>query len=232
MHNLMRGLHQFKTEIHSPNQKFFEELARGQSPKTLFICCSDSRVNPNLITQTDPGDLFILRNAGNIIPPYDGLVGGELATVEYAVVALGVQNIIVCGHSNCGAVQALLSKDSLETMPAVKSWLEHACVSGDLLSRSYDQLDQPSLLNVAVQENVLAQLEHLRGLPAVSSSLWKREVELHGWVFEIETGEVYSYDPIYEQFLKIRYSQSEGTWNLEPPPESATDFDRVNQNRV
>jgi carbonic anhydrase len=215
MLKLARGLHKFQTEIHSINEDFFQHLAKGQSPQVLFICCSDSRINPNLITQTDPGELFTLRNAGNIVPPFDVVGGGEEATIEYAIMALGVKDIVVCGHSNCGALNGLLHPQHLETMPAVRKWLEFAKDTLNLVEKNYGKLDEAGLLNIAIQENVLMQLEHLRTLPAVQRGLWKREVEIHGWVYEIETGEVYVYDPIYEQFLAIHYV--EGEWHLETP---------------
>lgn len=119
MQKLIQGLHHFQTNVFSSQRELFERLARGQSPDALFITCSDSRINPNLITHTEPGELFILRNAGNIIPPYGAANGGEGATVEYAVAALGVRDIIVCGHSHCGAMNGLLNLDSLGELPTL-----------------------------------------------------------------------------------------------------------------
>jgi carbonic anhydrase len=225
MLKLIRGLHEFRTQIHSQNEEFFNQLAKSQSPHALFICCSDSRVDPNLITQTDPGDLFTLRNAGNIVPPYDGAVRGEEATIEYAVVALGIKDIVICGHSNCGAMNGLLHKEQLATMPTVEKWLKNSTDTLEVISRNYTGLDDQSLLNIAVQENVLVQLEHLRTLPSVNRALWKRELELHGWVYEIETGEVYVYDPIHEQFLPIHFV--DGGWHLEPFQEESDECAEV-----
>jgi len=218
MLKLIRGLHEFRTLIHSQNEEFFNQLAKQQAPHALFICCSDSRVDPNLITQTDPGELFTLRNAGNIVPPFDGTVRGEEATIEYAVVALGIKDIVICGHSNCGAMRGLLNKDQLAGMPTVEKWLKHSDDTLNVIGRNYAGLDEQSLWNIAIQENVLVQLEHLRTLPAVSRAIWKRELEVHGWVYEIETGEVYVYDPVHEQFLPIHYVG--GEWHLVPPEES------------
>jgi carbonic anhydrase len=217
MLKLIRGLHEFKTQIHSQNEEFFNQLAKSQSPHALFICCSDSRVDPNLITQADPGDLFTLRNAGNIVPPYDGTVRGEEATIEYAILALRIKDIVVCGHSNCGAMRGLIDKGQLETMPTVKKWLHYSQGTLDVISRNYGDLAGDELLNIAIQENVLVQLEHLRTLPSVTRALLKREIELHGWVYKIESGEVFVYDPINEQFLPVHYVQ--GEWHLEAPGE-------------
>ena len=126
MQKLIQGIHQFQNHIVSTRIAEFKKLAQGQTPQALFIACSDSRINPNLLTQTEPGDLFILRNAGNIVPPHGAAQGGEGATIEYAVAALNIQDIIVCGHSLCGAMQGLLQPESLKGMPAVASWLNHA----------------------------------------------------------------------------------------------------------
>src|SRR5688572_22576048 len=126
MQKLIEGLHHFQSQIFSSQRELFERLARGQTPDALFITCSDSRINPNLITQTEPGDLFIIRNAGNIIPPHGAANGGEGATIEYAVAALGVKDIIVCGHSHCGAMKALLEPERLVNLPTVGAWLSHA----------------------------------------------------------------------------------------------------------
>jgi carbonic anhydrase len=202
MIKLHPGLHQFRTEIHDKQEEFFLALAQKQSPDAIFITCSDSRVVPELLTSTQPGDLFTLRNAGNIVPANDGgYVGGEEASIEYAVTALNVKNIIVCGHSNCGAMKGLLNPESLESMPSVVKWLKHATKTKKILEENYASVPQDELLNIAVQENVLVQLENLRNLPCIARKLWSRDLELHGWVYEIETGHVYIYDPISEEFL-------------------------------
>ena len=122
MQKLIQGIHQFQENVFRSQQDLFERLSQGQSPEALFITCSDSRINPNLITMTNPGDLFILRNAGNIIPPYGAANGGEGATIEFAIAALGVQDIIVCGHSHCGAMKGLLYQETLEDLPATRAW--------------------------------------------------------------------------------------------------------------
>ena len=221
MISLIRGLHRFKTEIHAPNKEFFDDLSDGQAPHCLFITCSDSRVSPNLITQTVPGELFVLRNAGNIVPPYnDRFGGGEEATIEYAVVALGIKDIIVCGHSNCGAMAGLLKPESLEGMPSVGRWLKYAQDTVQILNEYYGELDEKSRLNALVQENVLMQLEHLKSLPFIARRIWKRELSIHGWVYDIESGDMFMYDPVYEQFCAIHHHGD--YWHLVAPSEDGT----------
>ena len=156
-----------------------------------------------MLSQTEPGELFILRNAGNIVPPHGPNVGGEVATIEYAVAVLGVTDVIVCGHSHCGAVGALLNLDSLADLPAVRSWLGHAEATRRIVKENYKHLDGEALRNVAVQENVLVQLEHLRTQPVVAAAVARGALRLHGWVYKIETGEVYAYDVERGQFAPI-----------------------------
>jgi carbonic anhydrase len=203
MEKLVKGVHQFQKTIFTPQRELFEHLARGQAPDTLFITCSDSRVMPNQFTMTEAGELFIMRNAGNIIPPYGAATGGEGATIEYAVTALGVAHIIVCGHSHCGAVTALLQPEVPAEMPAVKAWLAHAETTRRIMRQAYANLSAEARLDVAVQENVLCQLENLRTHPAVGAGLATGKLHLHGWVYEIDRGQVLAYDPERGQFVPI-----------------------------
>ena len=212
MEKLVKGLHHFQQNIFSSQRELFERLAQGQSPETLFITCSDSRINPNLITQTEPGELFILRNAGNIIPPHGAANGGEGATIEYAVAALGVKDIIVCGHSHCGAMNGLLNLDSLGELPAVRQWLSHAEATRRIAKENYEHLAGGALLTATIEENVLVQLENLRTHPAVAAGLSRGKLCLHAWVYKIETGDVFAYDLQEEQFLPITRVE-----RVEPP---------------
>ena len=210
MQKLIEGIHKFKSESFVPLQGLFEQLAKGQHPETLFITCSDSRIDPTLLTRAQPGDLFILRNAGNIIPPHGAGNGGEAATIEFAVSALGVKDIIICGHSHCGAMQGLLQPETVASLPAVSSWLSHAETTRRIIRDNYGHLEGDRLLTAAVEENVLVQLEHLRTLPAVGSRLVRGDLHLHGWVYKIETGEVFAYDVGDGQFVKLaEYSHPE-----------------------
>jgi carbonic anhydrase len=204
MRKLVRGIHQFQENVFRSERALFERLAHGQSPETLFVTCSDSRINPNLLTGTKPGELFILRNAGNIVPPNGAVHGGEAATIEYAVSVLGVQDIIVCGHSHCGAIGALLNPSSVDELPAVKAWLAHAESTRRIVKANYPDLEGEALENVAIQENVLVQVESLRTLPSVAARLAKGDLGLHAWVYIIERGDVFAYDTEQGQFLPLK----------------------------
>lgn len=204
MQKLIHGLHHFQEHVYGSKEALFKRLSEGQSPDALFITCSDSRINPNLLTNTEPGELFILRNAGNIIPPHGAANGGEAATIEFAVLALGVKDIIVCGHSHCGAMKGLLHPEGLDKLPTVKQWLGHAEATRAILNENYSDFEESEKVNIAVQENVLVQMEHLRTLPSVAAKLIKGELNLHGWVYKIETGEVFAYDRGEGQFVPIR----------------------------
>jgi carbonic anhydrase len=204
MQQLIHGIHQFRTQDFGSLEGRFRELADGQRPETLFITCSDSRVVPNLLTRTGPGDLFILRNAGNLVPPYGATTCGEAATIEFAVAGLGVQEIVICGHSHCGAMKGLLHPDAVASLPAMSSWLGHAATTRRILDDHYGHLtDDDERLAAAIRENVLVQLEHLRTLPAVASRLRRGDLRLHGWVYQIECGEVLAYDLESEEFVPM-----------------------------
>lgn len=207
MQKLIQGIHQFRTENFRPLQGLFERLAKGQTPETLFITCSDSRIDPNLLTRSKPGDLFILRNAGNIVPPHGAANGGEAATIEFAVAGLGVKDIIICGHSHCGAMQGLLTPEKVTSLPTVASWLCHAETTRRIVHDNYGHLDGARLLAATVEENVLVQLENLRTLPSVASRLVRGDLHLHGWVYKIETGEVFAYDSTIGQFVPLAQYQ-------------------------
>ncbi len=203
MQKLVQGIHRFQTDSFQPLQGLFERLAKGQNPETLFITCSDSRIDPNLLTKSEPGELFIVRNAGNIVPPHGGTSGGEVASIEFAVVGLGVRDIIICGHSQCGAMKALLHPEMLTPLPAMAAWLKHAETTGRIVQENYQHLEGDQLLNATIEENVIVQLEHLRTLPSVASRLVRGDLHLHGWVYKFETGQVFAFDRSSGQFVPI-----------------------------
>ena len=205
---LIRGIHEFQEEDFRPLQGLFESLARGQNPETLFITCSDSRVDPTLMTQAEPGELFILRNAGNMVPPYGSMQGGSTATIEYAMAVLKVPHIIVCGHTDCGVMKALLHPEEVHDLPAVKEWVGQAETTRRLMREHYVDLEGNDRLIKTTQENVRAQLDHLRTHPSVALQLRKGKVDLHGWVYSISTGDIWVYDFGSEQFTSL----------LEEPP--------------
>ena len=204
MQKLCQGIHHFQRDVFSQNQQLFERLAEGQHPLALFITCSDSRIVPNLLTQTEPGELFIIRNAGNIVPPYGAVLGGEAGTIEYAVAVLKVKDIILCGHSHCGAMTGLLQNGSGDDLPAVRAWLKHAEATRRIINENYSHITDPQArITATVEENVLVQLENLRTHPSVAAALARREVVLHGWVYKFETGQVFTFNPDAGQFVPL-----------------------------
>jgi carbonic anhydrase len=202
MQKLIQGIHDFQSQLFGSQREFFEGLAKGQHPLVLFITCADSRIVPNLITQTDPGDLFILRNAGNLVPPHGG-GGGEAATIEFGVAGMGIRDIIVCGHSHCGAMEALLAPERLAGLPEMARWLRHAEATRRIVRDNYPHVEGRALATLTVEENVLVQIENLRTHPAVASALARGRVRLHGWVYKIETGEMFAYDAREGQFVPL-----------------------------
>ena len=203
IHHLVAGVHSFKASAFRSRQELFEGLGRGQHPDALFITCSDSRIDPNLLTQMSPGSLFTIRNAGNIVPPYGRSNGGEGPTLEYAVRALGVSDVIVCGHSHCGAMKALLDPAKLVDLPLVASFLEFAEGTRRIMWEAYRSSGREQLLELTIQENVLVQLESLRSYPFVAERLDTGTLKLHGWYYVIETAEVFLYDPARNAFTTL-----------------------------
>ncbi|OLP20410.1 carbonate dehydratase [Leptolyngbya sp. 'hensonii'] len=222
MKKLLKGLHEFQTQHFSRYRDLFEQLAEGQTPRILFITCSDSRIDPNLITQAEVGDLFVIRNAGNIIPPFGSANGGEGAAIEYAIHALGIEQVIVCGHSHCGAMKGLLKLDTLSaSMPLVYEWLQHAEATRRLIQENYGDYVGEELLDATIAENVLTQIENLRTYPVIRAKLHRGEIFLHGWVYRFETGEILAYDAARQDFV-APYSQlatTSGLGYVLPKPE-------------
>jgi carbonic anhydrase len=204
--NLVQGIHRFQADIFSSKQELFAHLARGQRPQALYITCSDSRINPNLITQTEPGELFIVRNVGNLVPAFGADGDAEAAAVEYAVEALCVDDIIVCGHTGCGAMQGLLNPEMLTAMPRVRDWLRHAEVTRRIIDREYPHLAGEERLTAAAEENVLHQIENLRTHPAVAAGLKAGRLKLHGWMYKIATGQMFAYEPERGQYVDLAQS--------------------------
>jgi carbonic anhydrase len=192
---LIRGLDKFRHTYVPSHQQLLAQLSHGQNPRVLFITCSDSRIDPNLITQTDVGELFVMRNAGNIIPPYGAANGGEGGTIEYAIHALGIEQIVVCGHSHCGAMKGLLKLNQLQAeMPLVYDWLKHAESTRRLVLENYSNYEGEELLEIMVAENVLIQIVNLKTYPVVQAKLHRGKLQIYGWIYHIETGEVLAYD--------------------------------------
>jgi carbonic anhydrase len=202
---LIQGLNTFHNSYFNDHRELFERLSNGQSPDVLFITCSDSRIDPCLITQAQPGELFVMRNVGNIIPSFGAASGAEAAGIEYAVQALGIKDIIVCGHSHCGAMKGLLQVGTLaEQMPLVYDWLKrHGEATRRLVLDNYAGLDAEHMLKIAIEQNVLTQIENLETYPAIRSKLHSRQLSLHAWMYEIEAGVVFAYDAESRRFIPL-----------------------------
>lgn len=208
MHRLIAGVHRFREEEFGRYADLFHRLSReGQKPHTLFITCSDSRVLAELITQSAPGDLFVVKNAGNIVPPSTVAPGtnSTAAAVEFAVAMLGVSDIVVCGHTQCGAMAALVSGLPDRTkMPQLAAWLEVARPVSNLLDTFYrDVTETTARMTVAAEENVLLALENLRSYPVVQERIADQSLRLHGWMFKIATAELFAYDTKALAFVPI-----------------------------
>ena len=200
---LVKGIHSFQRGFFASHRELYHQLATaGQQPETLFITCSDSRVDPNLITNSAPGELFIVRNVGNVVPNRD-LPGGTAAAIQYAVEVLNVENVIVCGHTQCGALKAILDPESVAHLEYVSRWVKSTIDVKKLIEEKYEHLIGEEKLNAAIQENVLAQIEHLRQYPFVADRMDAGKLQVNGWVFDVGRGEVYDYDPDIGEFLSL-----------------------------
>ncbi|MDX2231936.1 MAG: carbonic anhydrase [Leptolyngbyaceae cyanobacterium bins.349] len=202
---LIQGLNTFHSNYFNDHRELFERLSGGQSPDVLFITCSDSRIDPCLITQAQPGELFVMRNVGNIIPAFGSASSAEAAGVEYAVQGIGIKDIIVCGHSHCGAMKGLLQVGTLaEQMPSVYDWLKrHGEATRRLVADNYPGLEPEKLLKIAIEQNVLTQIENLETYPAIRSKLHSKQLNLHAWIYEIESGFVYAYNAAQREFTLL-----------------------------
>ena len=193
----LKGISRFQRHVYPKHQDLFEKLATGQRPEALFITCSDSRIDPCLLTQTKPGDLFLCRVIGNIVPPYPDAIGGVSATVEYAVGVLRVPEVIVCGHTDCGVMKGALNPEALEEYPNVAAWLRYAQVE-------HREAEPTAEFILALTEhNVVAQLDNLRSHPTVAARLEEGDLALHGWVYDIGPGSVTAYDEESRKFLPL-----------------------------
>ena len=209
MNELIGRVFSFETKVFPNESTLYNQLAsHGQSPKALMISCADSRIVPEHIMQAQPGDLFVCRNAGNIVPPFATQNGGVSSTVEYAVMALGVRDIIVCGHSDCGAMKALVHDGALDSMPNVAAWLRHSHAAQKVVRESYPaDLDDKAKHHAISLENVVAQIAHLRTHPSVAAGIARGEIALHGWFVDIHAGQVLGLDGETGQFVPLREDQ-------------------------
>lgn len=201
MKNIAQGVARFQQVAFSQHAKLFKKLATGQEPEVLFVTCADSRIDPSLITQTNPGDLFVCRNAGNIVPAHRHPSGdGMSASIEYAVQALPIKHIVVCGHSGCGAMQAALDLDSLGGMPHVRQWLTHSEAAVSVVKRRHKRSGEKQRLARLIEQNVVHQLHNLGTHPYVAERVDAGVLELHGWVYDIGSGGILAWDSESSEF--------------------------------
>jgi carbonic anhydrase len=190
---LKAGVTRFTERVFPRRQALFRRLANAQSPDALFLTCADSRVVPALITQTGPGQLFVERNPGNLVPVYSEESVGVSASIEYAVSALKVKHVIICGHTDCGVIKGLLHPEKLSKLPAVRRWIEFAAAARHKLSQDYQHLPDDQQQAVLTELNVLAQLDNLHTHPSVQLAIQENRLEIHAWIYRIHSGEVWSY---------------------------------------
>ena len=196
MDKLIAGIVKFQEQNFKIDKELFKTLAKGQDPEVLFITCSDSRIDPNLITQTKPGDLFIARNAGNLVPPHYSQATSDMdATIEFAMSVLGVRHIVICGHTDCGAMKGAIHPESVSHLHHVSSWL-HNCAAAvaKVKARAEHPEGSHEQLLALIEENVVQQLVHLQTHPTVAAKLATNKLFLHGWVYDIENGQIYCYE--------------------------------------
>jgi carbonic anhydrase len=199
---LLAGISRFQSSVFPERQATYERLIReGQRPHTLFLTCADSRIDPELLTQAAPGEIFVSRNIGNLVPAYGEMLGGISAVIEYAVAALEVSQVVVCGHSDCGAMTGLLHPEKVESMPVVKSWLRNAEAALSVVRARKTASDEASALHELIEENVLLQMRHLATHPSIAGKLAQGVVALSGWVYDIANGSVSIYDEQRRKFV-------------------------------
>jgi len=208
MQRLIEGVHKFRTDEFGNYRKLFRKLSQeGQNPHTLFITCSDSRVLAELITQSKPGDLFVVKNVGNIVPPANvrGDTNSTAAAIEFAVESLRVSDIVICGHSQCGAITAMLSRQPVsDRTPHLRDWLRLTAPVLETLKTNYAHLQEAGERETAAaEENVLFGLDNLHSYSCVQERLMDGSLRLHGWFFKIATAELFAYDPETRQFSPL-----------------------------
>ena len=200
---LKEGIRRFQREHFADRRAQYELAATTQQrPHTLLITCADSRLDPETLTQSAPGEVFVTRNIGNMVPPYGEMLGGVSAVIEYAVDMLGVQHVVVCGHTDCGAMKAIIGgEDQLDSMPTVKRWLRNA----DAARRVSSTLDEGEIsLKTITEQNVLLQMAHLRTHPSVAGAIALQKLTISGWIYDIFHGDVGIYDEASARFVSVR----------------------------
>lgn len=205
MKKLIQGIVDFRASLTKESRELFAQLALGQKPDALFIACSDSRVVPNLFASKNPGDLFVLRNIGNLIPPFslDETDNSASAVIEFSIFCLNVSDIIVCGHSECGAMQALTNSLDIHSCPHLNSWLKHGQESLKKIKEGFSLNPLLSEHNQLSQVNVLQQMTHIASYPFIKDRMEKKQLRIHGWWFDIAQADVYCFESEQNQFVLI-----------------------------
>ncbi len=205
MDRMLAGYRKFINDVFPSMQPLFERLAAGQSPRTLWVGCADSRVDPALVTQSPPGELFVIRNAGNIVPPEDAPPGAVSSGIEYAVKVLNVKNVVVCGHSHCGLISEALHPETLLPLPHLRAWAEHAC--GCEVQKRMGHSPEETLAQ-AILQNVRGQLEHLRTYRVVRERLDRGDLNVYGAIHTFESGTLDIYDDTQGDFRPLSGTDS------------------------
>ena len=209
---LLEGVRRFRREVYPKNRERYEQsVAQPQRPHTLFITCADSRIDPELITQSGPGDIFVTRNIGNLVPAYGIMLGGVSSVIEYAVQALGVSQVVVCGHTDCGAMKGLLQREKLASMPTVNAWLQNAEAALSIVEARHTFANESEKLGELIEENVLLQLNHLRTHPSVAGRMAQGKLALYGWVYDIGNGHVNVHEVASNKFVPILDEPAQST---------------------
>ena len=203
MDRILKGLSRFQKTVYPKHRDLFQKLALGQRPEALFITCADSRIDPCMLTQTKPGDLFISRVIGNIVPPYPDAIGGVSATIEYAVGVLGVPDVIVCGHTDCGVMKGVVNPEPLEPLTSVTAWLNYARPAREAVVQHQKTHGELEFLLALTERNVIEQLGNLRTHPSVAARLEQGDLRLHGWVYDLGAGVVTAYDTDQAAFVRL-----------------------------
>jgi carbonic anhydrase len=203
MNPIIEGVLQFQERVYPAQRELFERLAKRQEPKVLFLTCADSRIDPALVTQSPPGRLFVCRNIGNIVPPHGTPDGSVASVLEYAIGVVGIEHIIVCGHSDCGAMKGLLDPQVGRKLPAVAEWLRYADAARRTTTLQQEIEGGDELLRAITEQNILTQLNSLGTYPEVASALTARKLAVHGWYYDIGTGAVRAYDVNRDSFVPL-----------------------------
>lgn len=201
---LRDGVRRFRRDVFDNKREQYERAgSEPQKPHTLFITCADSRVDPEALVQAGPGELFVTRNIGNMAPAYGEMLGGVSAAIEFAVIALEVRQVVICGHTDCGAMKALMNRSSVSGMPTVDRWLHNAEAAYSIVRARNPEADPAEMVSKLVRENVLLQLAHLRTHPSVAGQEALGRLSIYGWVYDIRTGEVCEYDSARGDWVEI-----------------------------